>query len=217
MTDKFYGGIVAGSTDVSIPVTLRYAANSVSMVGMDHANVELQYMRQGSNTTVVSSSALVNPDSAHTDGGFIEANNSSIPGLYRVDWPDAAFAIGADWVVLHTANVSASFHDHTLYALQQHTNVTKIDGNVQAATNLSNSALSITVGVAEAGTLSTSQMTSDVAEATDNHYNGKIITWTSGALFKQSSNVSAYTGSSGLFTFEPVTEAPSAGDSFVVT
>ncbi len=60
-------------------------------------------------------------------------------------------------------------------------------------------------------------MTSDVAEGTDSHYNGKVITWTSGALFKQSSNVSAYLGSTGRFTFETITEAPSAGDSFVVT
>lgn len=217
MTDRFYSGIVAGSTDVSVPVTLRYAANSVSLIGMDYANVELHYMRQGSNTTIVTATEMTNPDNVHQDGGFIEANATSIPGLYRVDWPDAAFAAGADWVVLHTANVSASFHDHTLYPLQQYVNVTKLDGNAQAATNMANTALSITVNTAKAGTLSTIQMSTNLDEATDDHFIGKVITWTSGALFKQSAIISDYENTNGLLTFSEVTEAPTAGDSFVIT
>ena len=217
MTDKFYGGIKAGTTNISVPVTLRYTANNISLIGMDYANVEMHYLRQGSNTTIVTATELTNPDNVHQDGGFIEANVTSIPGLYRVDWPDTAFATGVDFVVLHVANVSASYHSHTLYALQENVDLGSIRGNVESAVNLANSTLSITIGIAEAGTLSPTEMTSDVGEATDNHYVGKIITWTSGVLYKQSSNVSAYLGSTGKFTYSTVTDSPSAGDSFVVT
>lgn len=95
--------------------------------------------------------------------------------------------------------------------------IRRVDGNVQAATNMANATLAVQVGLAEAGTLSTTQMTTDLDEATDNHYINRIITWTSGALFRQSQVILDYENTGGLLTFTQATEAPSAGDSFVIT
>jgi len=74
----------------------------------------------------------------------------------------------------------------------------------------------IVSGAAEAGTLSTTQMTSDLAEATDSHYNGRAIIWTSGALANQAATITAYLGSTGMLTYAAVTEAPSAADTFII-
>lgn len=64
-------------------------------------NLDLQYTRYGdSPSTKVDAQSLANPNSTHADNKAIEVNSTSSPGLYRVDWPDAAFATGAEGVIL---------------------------------------------------------------------------------------------------------------------
>ncbi len=76
--------------------------------------------------------------------------------------------------------------------------------------------IGLVTGSAEAGTLSTTVMTSDLAEATDDHYNGRTVVWTSGVLAGQASDITDYLGSTGQLTYTAVTEAPGAGDDFVI-
>ena len=71
-------------------------------------------------------------------------------------------------------------------------------------------------GNAIAGTLSTTQMTTDLTEATDDHFNGRTLIWTSGVLLGQATAITDYTGASKLLTYTAVTEAPSAGDDFLI-
>ena len=94
--------------------------------------------------------------------------------------------------------------------------VTKISGSATAADNLEASALTIITGQAQTGTLSTTQMTTNLSEATDDHYNGRIIIWTSGVLTGQATDITDYDGTSKLLTFTAVTEAPSNGDGFII-
>jgi len=74
----------------------------------------------------------------------------------------------------------------------------------------------IVAGVAEVGTLSITQMTSDLAEATDDHYIGRTIVWVTGVLAGQASDVTDYAGTTGLLTYTAITEAPGVGDRFVI-
>jgi len=92
----------------------------------------------------------------------------------------------------------------------------KISGSSDAADKLEASAETMQIGAAEAGTLSTTQMTSDLTEATDNHYNGRVIIWTSGVLLRQATDITDYSGATGLLTFTAVTEVPTAGDTFII-
>ena len=71
-------------------------------------------------------------------------------------------------------------------------------------------------GVAEAGTLSTTEMTTDLGEATDDHYIGRTITWITGVLAGQSSDITDYTGTGGKLKYTLVTDAPSAADEFIL-
>ena len=95
-------------------------------------------------------------------------------------------------------------------------NVNAISDSTEAPINLEASAETIVIGAAEAGTLSTTQMTSDLSEATDDHYNGRIVIWTSGVLQDQASDITDYSGATGLLTYTAVTEAPSAADAFII-
>lgn len=45
---------------------------------------------------------------AHTDGGFIQIDATNMPGLYRLDVPDLAFASGADYVVIQLVAAAAN-------------------------------------------------------------------------------------------------------------
>lgn len=81
---------------------------------------------------------------------------------------------------------------------------------------LSASVGTIVSAVAETGTLSSTQMTSDLSEATNDHYIGRIILWTSGALTNQATDITDYAGASGLLTFTEVTDVPANNDTFII-
>lgn len=95
-------------------------------------------------------------------------------------------------------------------------NMTAISGSSTAADNLEASSLVIITGTAQTGTLSTTQMSSNLSETTDDHYIGRIIIWTSGNLTGQATDITDYVGTNGVLTFSAVTEAPSNGDTFII-
>jgi len=91
-----------------------------------------------------------------------------------------------------------------------------ISGSTAAADNLEASAEVIVVAATAAGTLSTTQMTTNLTEATNDHYNGRIVIWTSGVLIGQASDITDYVGATKLVQYTAVTEAPGDGDTFVI-
>jgi len=56
-------------------------------------------------------------------------------------------------------------------------------------------------------------------ETTADHYNGRLITFTSGDLILQQTDITDYVAANSKekFTYSTLTEAPSAGDRFLVT
>lgn len=74
----------------------------------------------------------------------------------------------------------------------------------------------IVSGAAVTGTLSTTQMTTDLTEATNDHYNSRIIVWITGDLAGQATDITDYDGGTKTLTFTAVTEAPADGDDFVI-
>lgn len=71
-------------------------------------------------------------------------------------------------------------------------------------------------GAAIAGTLSTTQMSTNLTEATDDHFKGRIVIFTSGALLRQATDITAYNGTTKVLTFTALTEAPTAADKFII-
>jgi hypothetical protein len=95
-------------------------------------------------------------------------------------------------------------------------NVSQLSTSSTAADNLEASSLAIVSASATATTLSTTQMSTTLTEATDAHFAGCVVIWTSGALAGQRSAVTAYDGTAKTLTFNTTTEAPGNGDTFVL-
>ena len=93
---------------------------------------------------------------------------------------------------------------------------TAIGASTAAADQLALSAATIVNAAATATTLTTTTMSTDLTEVTDDHYNGRILIWTSGVLINQATDITDYTGSTKLLTFTATTEAPGSGDTFII-
>ncbi len=99
--------ITEGSLDVTVPVYFVDDDGGTSpgepTTGLLFSNIETggsaSYHRQGA-ARVDFTLVTVAVAAAHTDGGFILIDDTNMPGLYRLDVPDLAFAAGADYVMI---------------------------------------------------------------------------------------------------------------------
>ena len=88
--------ISKGATDQSLTLRMCDATDGTPELGVDSSTIGLDvwYRRRGGakiSLTELDLSALTD---AHADGGMLHISG----GEYRVDFPDAAFASGVDWV-----------------------------------------------------------------------------------------------------------------------
>lgn len=121
--------VVAGSTDVTTYVVLRLAADGTEATGLTITNIDLQYCRSGAAPAAkVDATALAATDTAHTDNYAIEIDATDQPGLYRIDWPDAAFAAGVREVIL-SVKCATCFTEHI------RVNLTPVPANVRSMAN----------------------------------------------------------------------------------
>ncbi len=98
-------------------------------------------------------------------------------------------------------------------------NLTQIRGDATAVQRLLSHLSSVVTGQAVAGQLSTTTMTADVTETTADHFNDRVVVFTSGALIGQATSITSFFGASNgssRFVFPALTEAPTAGDEFIV-
>ena len=128
--------VEGGTTDVTTYFALRLTADGTAATGLTITNFDLQYVRSGAAPSAkVDATALAATDSAHADNKAIEIDATDQPGVYRVDWPDAAFAAGVPEVVL-TVKVATAFTEHLAVQIDAPVDVAKVDGDATAAANL---------------------------------------------------------------------------------
>lgn len=98
--------------------------------------------------------------------------------------------------------------------------VTQINGSANAAARLALSAAQIIPGTVDSTVLPTTTIfeSDDITEATADHYNGRVVVWTSGNLAGQVVSVTDYelSGGRGKFTVSAMTEAPDDNDTFIL-
>lgn len=86
-----------GQTDVSTAVFIQdsTATDGAGLTGLTKATAGLTcyYYRPGSSATAVALSDIFASD-AHMDGGLAEVDATNMPGVYRLDLPDAVSAVG---------------------------------------------------------------------------------------------------------------------------
>ncbi len=94
-------------------------------------------------------------------------------------------------------------------------NIGAINDNASAAAKLASSADTQLEGAAIAGTLSTTQMSTDITETRTDQYNGRVIIWKTGNLTRLATEITDYDGA-GVFTFVATNGAPAIGDTFII-
>lgn len=92
--------VFKGATDQTFYFKLVDSAAGTPETGLTIANIDATYTRNRAAAVKNDLTALAAADSAHADNKGIEVDGTNAPGLYRVDFPDAAFASGADKVIL---------------------------------------------------------------------------------------------------------------------
>lgn len=144
------------------------------------------------------------------DGGT-QANIGTLPTYSNGAWQ---FQLTA--AELQAKQIEIIVVDAATKAVEDQCIIVETYGHESAMHNTEAMSTTIVTGVAETGTLSTTQMTSDLAEDTNDHYNGRVVVWYSGNLAGQMSDITDYLGSTGMLTYTAVTEAPANGDKFFI-
>lgn len=157
----------------------------------------------------------------HMESGFyacpLDATDTGTVGLLTVAVPESgALPVERTYFV-----VSANVYDSMVGTDLLQVDPREINGSTTAAANLGQSALGIIRGTSDntGFTATTTIMESDdITEATADHYIGRVIVFTSGALLGQATLISDYELSSGRgrFTFNALTEAVPNDSTFVI-
>lgn len=124
-------------------------------------------------------------------------------------------------VVVETYGHASAMHPFDLGTAMQLVDVSKINGNSGAAAKLALGSDSMLQGTIDDTAFSptTSQFEADdITEATADHYNGRVIVFTSGNLIRQMASIQDYSlvGGRGHFTVSALTEAPANNDTFLI-
>lgn len=96
--------IKKGATDQTVYVEILDSSSTTGArktgLVFNTAGLTAYYVRNGGSATAITLATLAAANSAHSDGGFKEVDATNMPGIYRLDLPDAAVASGADSVVI---------------------------------------------------------------------------------------------------------------------
>jgi hypothetical protein len=88
------------ATSQSLTALLRTPSGTL-ITGQTYSSLTAYYVCQGAAPVSVSLSALASATTAFTPGGIWEYDLTHMPGLYRIDWPNACWAAGPSWVDLY--------------------------------------------------------------------------------------------------------------------
>lgn len=91
--------IFKGATSRSIYLVM-VASNGSLKTGLAYTAITARYTRTRGSSTSITAASLAAATTAWTSGGWFEVDSTNQKGLYRFDVPDAAFATGADTVVI---------------------------------------------------------------------------------------------------------------------
>lgn len=92
-----------------------------------------------------------------------------------------------------------------------------ISGSTAAADNLEEGAEALVPGAVSDASATTTGFVTDLTEATNDHYNGRVLTFVNGALAGQSTDITDYNGTTKAVTVTALTEAPADTDQFVIS
>lgn len=153
-------------------------------------------------------------------------NFNSVSGLNHVHIDtsgDAFYVVENDYNVVMLSGIvdSISVVGETIATFSiehrfDEMDVVKINNNQTAAENLEAIQSQAVIFGEASGTPTTTQMDTDLIEATDDHYKDGSVVWLTGILAGQRKGITGYTGSSKTLIHQETTDAAASGDLFVI-
>lgn len=201
-----YDALVAGSDMLQVDTEQWKDATAPAMTGDAFARLGAP-----AGASIAADLATID-DFLDTEVAAIKAKTDALPAD-PADASDVAALISA--VQADTNDIQTRL-PAALVGGRMDANVGAVSGSSTAADNLEDGALAVVRGQAAAGTLTTTQFTTNLTEATDDHYNGRTVVWITGVLAGQAATVSDYDGAAKRITVAAMTDAPSAADQFVI-
>lgn len=129
-------------------------------------------------------------------------------------------AAGAEWedqiVIVETYGNASAQHEIDIDVASLDANIVSVTGSTARASNLAKSLIAMVCGTAATGTLSTTQMTTDLTETTNDHYLNRVVIFDGGNLAGQATYILDYSGTNGLITMQTLTETVVVGDTFCI-
>jgi len=138
-----------------------------------------------------------------------ELQTDNVPGLIATAQADLDVITGATGVNLLNATQAS------IDAIEVDTGTTLDAALAVVDANVDTMVAGLVTGAFE-GTPTTTVMQTNLAEATDNHYNGAVLIITSGNGLDQRTDITDYTGATGTLTVTAVATAPVATDTFKI-
>lgn len=206
--------VTPGSTNVVVYFMVRLVANGKAATGLTVTNFDLQYTR-----TLTAPSAKIDGivgtggATTYVDNKVFELDSVSSAGLYMVCFPDAAFAVGSDQVILNLTNTSDNvFADAQTIDLGVPVEIAKAVWNrvlTGATHNLPDSAgrilrqikasFVVAEGTAQAGTSTTITLASG-EDSNDDIFAGDRIVIVGGTGDKEHGIIKSYDGTTKICT-----------------
>jgi hypothetical protein len=163
-------------------------------------------------------SEVIKDGGTPTDAGD-EAHEIGTSGVYYIDLTNTE--MNADSVVLLVKSTSTGAVPVVLPMYPQETgdikvDLTSINGSGAVATNLEKSASTIVRGTVAAGSTTSSINTSDLTEATNDHYKDRWLIFVTGVAAGQGKQITGYNGTTKTLATGAFQDAPATSDTFVI-
>lgn len=99
------------------------------------ASLTAYYVRNGGSATSITLATLAAANSAWSSGGFVEVSSTNMPGVYRLDVPDAALATGVPDVTITLKGATGMVQVSVLIELSPGVDVTRWNGTAVPSEN----------------------------------------------------------------------------------
>jgi len=198
----------AGGLDLDTKLANTNQITAARMAELDAANLPADI------DAILADTADMQPKLGLPAGASMSADIAAVAGY--IDTDVAAILVDTGTTLDGKINDIQARLPAALLGGRMDANVGAISASATAADNLKAGALALVTGTA-AGVSTTTVIDTDLTEATNDHYVGRIVTFTTGAIAGQSTDVTSYDGTTKELTVTALTDPPSAGDMFVIS
>jgi hypothetical protein len=154
---------------------------------------------------------------SHEENGWYEVSldttDTNTLGLLKIAVHESgALPVWDDYLV-----VPANVYDSVVGGSDTlQVDLTQINGSTAVATKFEKSASTIETGTVAAGSTTSTINTSDLTEATNDHYKDRWLIFVTGAAARQAKQITGYNGTTKALTTGVFQDAPATSDTFVI-